>query len=202
MAYTADILGSLTGIAVVRPDVVLLAARHGLVRDRAGHRPAASCRAQALAQPWLRPAGAGASSAWPTGRETRRASQTEVTWSPYYQVRYKPRYQSIDVNNLGHQGMLPVELAGPAYMLPHLLNRDAGGKPFEDVLIIGAGSGNDVAAALRRGHGHVDAVEIDPVINELGPAAPSQPAVQRPAGRDPPRRRPQLRPQDRPRTTT
>ena len=75
---------------------------------------------------------------------------TEVIWSPYYQVRFKPRYLSIDVNNLGHQGMLPVDRAGPAYFLPHLLNRDAGGKPFDDVLIIGAGSGNDVAAALAR----------------------------------------------------
>jgi SAM-dependent methyltransferase len=64
--------------------------------------------------------------------------------------------------------MLPVELAGPAYMLPHLINRDAGGRPFDDVMIIGAGSGNDVAAALRLGAGHVDAVEIDPVINMLG----------------------------------
>jgi SAM-dependent methyltransferase len=93
---------------------------------------------------------------------------TEVVWSPYYQVRYKPRYLSIDVNNLGHQGMLPVERAGPAYFLPHLLDRDAGNKPFQDVLIIGAGSGNDVAAALASGANHVDAVEIDPVINELG----------------------------------
>ena len=93
---------------------------------------------------------------------------TEVIWSPYYQVRFKPRYLSIDVNNIGHQGMLPVDRAGPGYFLPHLLNRDAGGKPFDDVLIIGAGSGNDVAAALATGAGHVDAVEIDPVINELG----------------------------------
>ena len=59
-------------------------------------------------------------------------------------------------------------LRGPGYLLPHLLNRDAGRKPFEDVLIIGAGSGNDVAAALAYGARHVDAVEIDPVINELG----------------------------------
>jgi SAM-dependent methyltransferase len=64
--------------------------------------------------------------------------------------------------------MLPVRLGGPAYMLPHLLNRDAGGKPFEDVLIIGAGSGNDVAASLAQGARHIDAVEIDPVIYELG----------------------------------
>src|SRR6478735_7766664 len=41
-------------------------------------------------------------------------------------------------------------------MLPHLLHRDAGGKPFGDVLVIGAGSGNDVAAALAGGAVHVD----------------------------------------------
>lgn len=92
----------------------------------------------------------------------------EVTWSPYYKVQYKPVHRSIDVNNLGHQGMLPLEQTGAAYSLPHLLNRDAGGEPFADVMIIGAGSGNDVQAALTHGARHIDAVEIDPVINELG----------------------------------
>src|SRR5258705_2155374 len=56
----------------------------------------------------------------------------------------------------------------PAYALPHLLNRDAGKAPFENVLIIGAGSGNDVSRALQWGAKHVDAVEIDPVIKHLG----------------------------------
>jgi SAM-dependent methyltransferase len=64
--------------------------------------------------------------------------------------------------------MLSIRERGPAYSLPHLLNRDAGSKPFDDVLIIGAGSGNDVAAALAHGARHVDAVEIDPVLNQLG----------------------------------
>ena len=135
---------------------------------------------------------AGRDSAWPT----------EVIWSPYYQVRFKPRYLSIDVNNIGHQGMLPVDRAGPAYLLPHLLNRDAGGKPFDDVLIIGAGSGNDVAAALAQGAGHVDAVEIDPVINELGrlhhpnrPYSDPRVSIHLDDGRE-------LRPQDRRRDTT
>jgi hypothetical protein len=36
------------------------------------------------------------------------------------------------------------------------------------VLIVGAGSGNDVALALSRGAQHVDAVEIDPVLQQLG----------------------------------
>jgi SAM-dependent methyltransferase len=40
--------------------------------------------------------------------------------------------------------------------------------PPERVLVVGAGSGNDVAAALRAGATHVDAVDIDPAIVELG----------------------------------
>lgn len=38
----------------------------------------------------------------------------------------------------------------------------------EKVAIVGAGSGNDVAAALRADAGKIDAIEIDPVIVELG----------------------------------
>ena len=56
----------------------------------------------------------------------------------------------------------------PAYALPHLLNRDSGRAAFGDVLIIGAGSGNDVSRALQWGAKHVDAVEIDPAIYRLG----------------------------------
>ena len=63
---------------------------------------------------------------------------------------------------------MPVGETGHAYALPYLLNRDAGGPPFEDVMIIGAGSGNDVSAALAAGVKHVDAVEIEPVLNEVG----------------------------------
>lgn len=42
------------------------------------------------------------------------------------------------------------------------------GIPLDNVLIVGAGSGNDVAAALRNGAGHVDAVDIDPAIVRFG----------------------------------
>jgi SAM-dependent methyltransferase len=91
-------------------------------------------------------------------------------WSPYYKVHYEPQVAEILTNNIGHQSMKRVEEKGPAYALPHLLNRDAGGRPFEEVLIVGAGSGNDVQAALDHGARHVDAVEIDPVIYEIGRA--------------------------------
>jgi spermidine synthase len=56
----------------------------------------------------------------------------------------------------------------PVYSMPYQLARDAGLPPPEDVLIIGAGSGNDVSVALAQQVKHVDAVEIDPHIVELG----------------------------------
>ncbi len=93
------------------------------------------------------------SSPWRTGPGTRRAWRPRSSGLPITRSGSSRRYLSIDVNNIGHQGMLRVDRAGPAYHLPHLLNRDAGGKPFDDVLIIGAGSGNDVAAALARAPG-------------------------------------------------
>jgi spermidine synthase len=89
-------------------------------------------------------------------------------WSPYYKILYDLNNESIKTNNIGHQGMLKIDRSGPEYVLSHLLNRDAGGQPFEDVLIIGAGSGNDVQGALSHGAKRVDAVELDPVINQIG----------------------------------
>jgi SAM-dependent methyltransferase len=93
-----------------------------------------------------------------------------VFWSPYYKVVYLPELRRIDTNNIGHQMMVPVGETGGAYLLPYLLSRDAGGPPRSSVLIIGAGSGNDVQAALEQGATHVDAVEIDPLLYELGRA--------------------------------
>lgn len=91
-------------------------------------------------------------------------------WSPYYKIQFDPRGRGIITNNIGHQTMVDRAEDTPSYALAHLLNRDSGGKPFEDVLVIGAGSGNDVAAALAYGAKHVDAVEIDPAIYETGRA--------------------------------
>ena len=96
---------------------------------------------------------------------------SEHLWSPYYRVDYDhvgPAAKRIRVNLIGHQQMVGCNELAPAYAVPYLLNRDSGGKPFEDVLIIGAGSGNDVSRALQWGAKHVDAVEIDPVIFKLG----------------------------------
>ena len=54
------------------------------------------------------------------------------------------------------------------YSLIHLLQKQSGGQPFDNVMVIGAGSGNDLSHALRYGVKHIDAVEIDPVIQDIG----------------------------------
>jgi len=98
-----------------------------------------------------------------------RSDSATTVWSPYYKIQYEKDLRRISTNNIGHQQMVRLDRDGGAgYSLPHLLNRDAGGAPFEEVLVIGAGSGNDVAAALHYGAKHVDAVEIDPAIFNLG----------------------------------
>jgi SAM-dependent methyltransferase len=97
-----------------------------------------------------------------------RPQGSEQAWSPYYRIDYEPTRHVINVNLIGHQQMVPRDDPFPAYALPHLLNRDAGRAPFKNVLIIGAGSGNDVSRALQWGAEHIDAVEIDPVIQKLG----------------------------------
>ena len=98
----------------------------------------------------------------------KRLASEEVLWSPYYRVVHNTVTHDIAVNNIGHQTMISVGEKGPAYSLPYLLNRDSGRPFIDDVLIIGAGSGNDVSAALMAGVKHIDAVEIDPVIMHLG----------------------------------
>ena len=99
---------------------------------------------------------------------TGPSGTTREFWSPYYRIHYGEEPRFITVNLIGHQQMSSRDSAFPAYALPHLFNRDAGRSPFAQVLVIGAGSGNDVSRALQWGATRVDAVEIDPVIYRLG----------------------------------
>jgi hypothetical protein len=103
----------------------------------------------------------------PRYRELKDQS-TKQFWSPYYRIDFNKADLSLSVNLIYHQQMVSRNENFPAYALPHLLNRDSGSTAFEDVLIIGAGSGNDVSRALQWGAKHVDAVEIDPAIYRLG----------------------------------
>jgi hypothetical protein len=103
-----------------------------------------------------------------TGLYTDRSESNETRWSPYYAVNLDKPNGIITVNKIGHQTMVPFSAGGSSYSLIHLLQRESGGPPFKDVMIIGAGSGNDIAHALRFGVSSIDAVEIDPVIQDIG----------------------------------
>ena len=109
----------------------------------------------------------------------RPAKDVAVYWSPYQKLTVKgvghQQYQ-IDVNNEGYMTI--------ANVTPQFLQEDpqfastyqasSYDSPFQfaqnvgRVLVVGSGAGNDVAAALRHGATHVDAVEIDPLIPTLG----------------------------------
>jgi SAM-dependent methyltransferase len=99
-----------------------------------------------------------------------REKYPEEYWSPYYRINYSPASRTIVVNLLGHQNMVSRNDPFPAYAIPYLLNRDTNQPRFRDVLIIGAGSGNDLSRALQwtGPDARIDAVEIDPVIQQLG----------------------------------
>jgi hypothetical protein len=113
--------------------------------------------------------------------------QQHTYWSPYYRITLaevappagwpRPAAYFVDVNHDYHQKMLdlspefiarfpdaePNRSSLATYELPYRLVPHPG-----RVLVVGAGTGNDVAAALRHGATHVDAVEIDPFIYALG----------------------------------
>jgi spermidine synthase len=115
----------------------------------------------------------------------------ETVWSPYQKLALYPGEDAwqdlglrageyhVEVNNTGYQLMLDLsalspdsDSAGPtrehseelsSYDVPSLVH------PMpQSILIVGAGTGNDVAGALRHGVSRITAVEIDPAIVALG----------------------------------
>ena len=108
----------------------------------------------------------------------------ETTWSAYHKLVLRqlgataPPMYTLEVNNTLYQYVLPLSddvldrsrepLPRDArrffyYNLPYQLHGTA-----DEVLVVGAGTGNDVAAALRNGAERVDAVEIDQAIVDIG----------------------------------
>ena len=89
-------------------------------------------------------------------------------WSPYYRIQIYPNQLGgyvVNVNNSGHQETMPYLDKETFYFRAYDL---LGQQPFKRVLVLGAGTGSDVAIALHNGAEHVDAVEIDPRIYQLG----------------------------------
>ncbi len=96
------------------------------------------------------------------------------TWSPYYKlsavVAGKDSALYVTANNIPYQAArsLPVlrdEKKFYFYPYQHVARSS-----LKNVLIVGAGTGNDVTVALAEGAQHVDAVEIDPVLLGIGRA--------------------------------
>src|SRR5262249_47422981 len=50
----------------------------------------------------------------------RLYGKNETTWSPYYSVEFQPNVRTINVNNIGHQRMVPFDATGSEYSLIHL----------------------------------------------------------------------------------
>jgi SAM-dependent methyltransferase len=167
-AYRWDLIGSLLGITAFATVSFLRAPSlvWGLivvVLTVVVLGPARSTRAAA--------AGAGAVVVGMLLTETLTAG---VSWSPYYKVETVSRtldgtpLTAVLVNGIPHQNIAALATRlrfEPQYSLPYQrTTRTTAG----DVLVVGAGNGVDVAQALTHGATAVDAVEIDPRIQQLG----------------------------------
>ena len=105
-----------------------------------------------------------------------RPGQVEI-YSPYQVLTLEYGHQPppvLQVNNVYFQRILDLRRQARwqnrqlgrwsyHYALPYVFSRAP-----KDVLVVGAGTGNDVAAALRNNAARVDAVEIDPAILAMG----------------------------------
>lgn len=114
--------------------------------------------------------------------------KSEILWSPYHRVEVAPLKLGTTGSTIGYQIAVnkaffqqPINLSDEFLKTQTPEER----KRLEDfrfdqyeipysfvkakrVLIMGCGTGNDVASALKLGAEHVDAVEIDPMMVELG----------------------------------
>ena len=91
-------------------------------------------------------------------------------WSPYNKLTIKNERVAgepaiaVSANNVPYQNAVSLNAmrrGNPSYFYPY---RHVTRASLGNVLIIGAGTGNDVAVALSEGARHIDAVEIDPLL--------------------------------------
>src|SRR5258708_479747 len=103
-------------------------------------------------------------------------------WSPYNKLAIQNKHImsqpaiAVSANNIPYQTAVSLDAMRhrqPFYFYPYRHVTRAG---LGNVLIIGAGTGNDVAVALSEGARHIDAVEIDPLLLlRVGQAHPGHP---------------------------
>lgn len=133
---------------------------------------------------WIRGRGAVAAVAFVAVNAALVAPQYgDTVWSPYQKLvghnipagpggtgSDRPGYM-VEISDVFYQVAVDLRPAAVAQMgrnpFPHYDGAFAGGSPGR-VLVVGAGTGNDVAAALRANATEVIAVDIDPAIVEMG----------------------------------
>ncbi|GAA1232715.1 hypothetical protein [Oryzihumus leptocrescens] len=160
-AYRLDIFGSLTGI-------VTFAGLSFLRLPPLGWAVTAAAAFAVLLGRRVRgwPAAAIAALVLMLGAESMLGT---YQWSPYYKIHTQELAGGlvrIEVNNTPLQTALPVaeiRRSSQFYFYPYTYAASR-----RDVLVIGAGTGNDVAVALEQGAQRVDAVEIDPALIQIG----------------------------------
>jgi spermidine synthase len=113
------------------------------------------------------------------------ADSGKVYWSPYQKLSIQPMVRDGEVvsyqmttNSSWYQQILNLSsgfvATHPEFFKQAPVKWNAYNVPYHfypdppSVLVLGAGTGNDVAAALRNGAGKAVAVEIDPLILQLG----------------------------------
>jgi SAM-dependent methyltransferase len=98
----------------------------------------------------------------------------DTVWSSYQKLvgRAEPNGYRIDISDTIYQWAMdlrPETIARSGFNpSPNYDMEFKGHSRLDNVLVIGAGSGNDVAAALRAGAKHIDAIDIDQAIVEMG----------------------------------
>jgi hypothetical protein len=184
VAYSANLLGSLAGIglftllgSIWSPPIVwllgcLLALMPFLLLRQAGMLALPGRSTITMAGPSL----VASSAAVAFLALPLHPDQVDV-YSPYQILSlqvHRGELPSLKVNQVYFQRILDlspkarqadpnVEKVAAYYELPYQLKPQP-----ERVLVVGAGTGNDVAAGLRQQAGHIDAVEIDPAILQYG----------------------------------
>jgi hypothetical protein len=95
---------------------------------------------------------------------------TGQIWTPYNKILLSPANGdapnvSVTANNIPYQTIHPLSTMSKFYFLAY---EHVTKQSLSNVLIIGAGTGNDVTVALHEGARHIDAVDIDPGLIGIG----------------------------------
>jgi spermidine synthase len=107
---------------------------------------------------------------------TWTGNEKHAYWSPYYRInltKFGSIYE-VDVNGSMHQLILNLDSVAAATVPYARVARFGYLQPYrlipriDTALVVGAGTGNDISLLLMRGAKYIDAVEIDPVIAEIG----------------------------------